>query len=59
MNFVNTSYPICQLQDTHIYGDIIKNPQLSQIILIVVWFTSPKGSQMYEDIFITYESKPA
>ena len=43
----------------YIYGDIIKNPQLSQIILIVVCFTSHKGSQMYEDIFITYESKPA
>ena len=33
--FLNTPYPFCQVKDTYIDDDIIKNPQLSQIILII------------------------
>ena len=41
--FVNTPYPFCQVKDTYIDDDIIKNPQLSQIILIITWFASHRG----------------
>ena len=55
--FVNTPYPFCQVKDTYIDDDIIKNPQLSQIILIITWFASHRGLQVNQSFFIWCVSK--
>ena len=55
--FLNTPYPFCQVKDTYIDDDIIKNPQLSQIILIITWFASHRGLQANQYFFIWCVSK--